>query len=236
MQVPGPRIQRDPATVRIIRSAFLLLTALAAGACSEVVPGLNVAKVDEGVHVFGEKEGTARGSEWPPYGPRAVPPPPSAVAAAEPAPLGKYEVVRVSPQVVAGLRQQQAASARDAVAGLPVVSPADVPPEYRMGPGDVVLVSVWEHPEFSQPVTGGDNNLAEKEGRIVAADGSLYYPVVGTLRAAGLTVRELREIFAQRLAGLVVDPKVDAKVLSYRAHRVHSSSRAFSVCPICDKN
>jgi polysaccharide export outer membrane protein len=220
MQAPGPRIQRDPATVRIIRSAFLLLTALAAGACSEVVPGLNVAKVDEGVHVFGEKESTARGSEWPPYGPRAVPPPPSAVAAAEPAPLGKYEVVRVSPQVVAGLRQQQAASARDAVAGLPVASPADVPPEYRMGPGDVVLVSVWEHPEFSQPVTGGDNNLAEKEGRIVAADGSLYYPVVGTLRAAGLTVRELREVFAQRLEGLVVDPKVDAKVLSYRAHRV----------------
>jgi polysaccharide biosynthesis/export protein len=218
--------------------------------CAEVVPGLNVPKVAEGVYTFGdtaaepERAAAAPGSngEWPPYGPSRVPPPPSAVpqqpaidapVAAAALPAGKYEVVRVTPSVVASLRQRAAAPVADAAQELPAVNPADVPPEYRIGPGDVVYITVWDHPEFSQPVaadaadhagsSGRSVDMAQRQGRLVASDGSIYYPYIGNLHVGGKTTRELRELIVRGLERVVVDPKIDVKIVAYRAYRVQVS-------------
>ena len=206
--------------IQLLRVACLLpvLAGLFAAGCAEVVPGLDMPDVDEGVHVLeAPAPGGVLAGEWPPYGPRTVPAPPSAIAEPEQVVPDKYEVVRVTPQVVASMRR---ANPDDATRTLPAVSPADVPPEYRVGPGDVLFVTVWDHPELAQPVRGGLQDLAVKEGRLVAADGTMYYPYAGSLRVAGLTCAEVRAVLTTRLTGVVIDPKVDVKVVSYRAYRV----------------
>lgn len=194
-------------------------------ACAHMAPGLNIPEGEEGVHPFSTPgqiaDKAADKSEWPPYGPNKVPPLPSAIpeTQAPDAKIEKYEVVRVTPAVVARLRLGEDSLADDPTLKLPAVSPADVPPEYKIGPGDVLFVTVWEHPELTQPVSGILRD-AEKEGRLVASDGSMYYPYVGTFHVAGMTCPEAREFISQHLTDAVVDPKVDIRVVAYRAYRV----------------
>jgi polysaccharide export outer membrane protein len=58
--------------------------------------------------------------------------------------------------------------------------------EYTIGPGDVLSVSVWRHPELSQQVT-------------VRSNGQATFAPVGDLRAAGSTPTELSRELVQRL-------------------------------------
>ncbi len=58
--------------------------------------------------------------------------------------------------------------------------------EYTIGPGDVLSVSVWRHPELERQVVVRSNGLAA-------------FPPVGDLRAAGATPAELSRELVQRL-------------------------------------
>jgi len=58
--------------------------------------------------------------------------------------------------------------------------------EYTIGPGDILSVSVWRHPELERQV-------------VVRADGLATFPPVGDLRASGATSQELSRELAQRL-------------------------------------
>ena len=58
--------------------------------------------------------------------------------------------------------------------------------EYTIGPGDVLSVSVWRHPELTQQVT-------------VRSNGQATFAPVGDLRAAGATPTELSRELVQRL-------------------------------------
>src|SRR5262249_13177921 len=59
-------------------------------------------------------------------------------------------------------------------------------PDYVLGPGDAMDVSVTSHPGYDRSVT-------------IQPDGKIFYPGVGEVTAAGLTVPQLRE---KLLAGL----------------------------------
>ncbi len=223
----GDRLSRTVRSLRLVcsgvfgRLGVFVLAGLLPVGCANVVPGLNLPETEEGVHeIQVPAKGATVKAEWPPYGPREVPPPPSALPESGVATPERYRLVRVTPQVVASLRQASATVLGDPVSELPDVSPAYVPPEYRVGPGDVLFVTVWDHPELAQPVKGGLQDLAVKEGRLVAADGTMYYPYAGTLRVGGLTCAEIRESLAGRLKDVILEPKVDVKVVNYRAHRV----------------
>jgi len=58
--------------------------------------------------------------------------------------------------------------------------------EYRIGPSDVLTVSVWQQEELTRTVT-------------VRSDGAITFPLLGDLPVAGLTPLELRDILATRL-------------------------------------
>lgn len=205
---------RHPASRLCIAAAASLLYG-----CAHTLPGLNVEEGAPGVHSYGERN----------PGPDAA--------------LRKYEVVRVTPAVVAGLRERLVAQALARAPHLPVVSPADVPPEYRIGRGDVLFVTVWGHPELIEPgLPQIDNTLRpatgaagpsshsrisdratssnEAAGRLVAADGTMYYPHVGRFTVAGMTCAEASKYIAKHLSGVILDPKVDTRVVAYRAYRV----------------
>ncbi len=66
---------------------------------------------------------------------------------------------------------------------------------YKLGPEDVVEISVW-----------GDEELAREV--VVRPDGGVSFPLVGDLKAGGLTVAQLREEVRKRIVEYVPDAAV----------------------------
>lgn len=75
---------------------------------------------------------------------------------------------------------------------------------YRMAPGDELKINVFDNPDIS-----GEYQ--------VDAAGNISFPLVGQVRAAGLTVDELKTDLTARLnRDYLVDPKLSVEVLNFR--------------------
>jgi len=73
-----------------------------------------------------------------------------------------------------------------------------------MGPGDKVQVSVFGHPDLSSQPT-------------VNANGNIAMPLLGQVKATGLTVGELQRDLERALdKDFVANPRVSIEVLTYR--------------------
>lgn len=94
-----------------------------------------------------------------------------------------------------------------------------LPPPYVVGPGDVLTVTVWDHPELSLPLQASAQAL-EAGGRLVREDGTFFFPYAGTLQASGLTTDQLRRELTRRLTRVMPDPQVDVSVLRYASQKV----------------
>lgn len=90
---------------------------------------------------------------------------------------------------------------------------------YRVGPGDVLQITVWDHPELTIPA--GSFRDAETSGQQVGEDGMMYYPYVGSIRAAGKTTAELRREITSALAEFIQDPQLDVRVIAHRSQKVY---------------
>jgi len=89
--------------------------------------------------------------------------------------------------------------------------------EYRIAPFDVLLVTVWDHPELTTPT--GQFRSPEENGNRVGADGTMYYPHVGVVQVGDRTVAEVRRVLAERLARVVSNPQLDVRVAAFRGKR-----------------
>ena len=92
------------------------------------------------------------------------------------------------------------------------------PEPYRIGVGDELYITVWDHTELTSPA--GPQQQASANGRLVRADGTLFYPYAGIIKAGGLTVEDLRLELSSRLTKYVEKPQVDVSVISYGVQRV----------------
>ena len=90
---------------------------------------------------------------------------------------------------------------------------------YTIGAQDVLIVTVWDHPELSLPL--GQFRTDAATGTLVDEDGCFYYPFVGRIKAAGSTSNEVRERLTLALSKSLRNPQVDVKVLSYRSKKVY---------------
>lgn len=80
--------------------------------------------------------------------------------------------------------------------------------DYIVGPRDVLKVTVFGEAELSRDVT-------------VENDGTFDYPLIGRVRAAGQTVRQIEaEIKARLSKGLIVNPTVNVDIGAYRSQAV----------------
>lgn len=78
---------------------------------------------------------------------------------------------------------------------------------YRLDVGDKVRVIVFGEPDLSSPENGFEVNSA----------GYISMPLIGPIRAKGLTVEELERQIEEKLkAGYLKNPKVSVEVLNYR--------------------
>lgn len=79
---------------------------------------------------------------------------------------------------------------------------------YVLGAEDVLAISVWKDEHLTREV-------------VVRPDGSVSFPLVGDVQAAGRTVEELRTELVKRLTKFIPTPQVSvavSKVLSYRIY------------------
>ncbi|MGK9067477.1 polysaccharide biosynthesis/export family protein [Stutzerimonas chloritidismutans] len=92
------------------------------------------------------------------------------------------------------------------------------PEAYRIGANDLLYITVWDHPELTAP--SGPQQQIDANGRLVRPDGTLFYPYIGNVQAAGRTIEELRTEIARRLANYVDSPQVDVSLLRFGSQRV----------------
>ena len=81
--------------------------------------------------------------------------------------------------------------------------------KYRLAAGDVLTIGVW-----------GYEDLQAKE-LMVKHDGSIAFPLVGEVQAAGMSSAELTGILTTGLSEYVKDPNVTVNVLKFHTTRVY---------------
>ena len=72
----------------------------------------------------------------------------------------------------------------------------NVPPDYRIGAGDVLQIIVWKEPDASVPAV------------VVRADGKITVPLLKEVHVAGMTPAELEKMLAERLGQIVLGADV----------------------------
>ena len=125
----------------------------------------------------------------------------------EPAELTGGTVVRVQPITLDLLNRLDAAHEQQARKVAEEF--ATKPQGYAIGVGDVLQVTVWDHPELTIPA--GSFRDVEFSGQQVGEDGYIYYPYVGMVKAAGMNVAALRDILTERLSRYIQNPQLDVR-------------------------
>ena len=89
----------------------------------------------------------------------------------------------------------------------PSVSPeaetADKLKRYRLGPNDLILITVDRFPDFNFQGT-------------VNPEGAIVLPLIGTVNLEGLTLAEAQENIRQALDRYIIDPRVSLSLLAQR--------------------
>ncbi len=92
--------------------------------------------------------------------------------------------------------------------GMPAPAAGQGMPVYRLNPGDVVRISVWREEELL------------REARI-QPDGTVSYPLVGSVPAAGQTPGEVADAITERLEEFIPDAVVTVELLEAQGYRVY---------------
>ena len=91
---------------------------------------------------------------------------------------------------------------------------------YRVGAGDTLLVAVYGHPELSL-ASYASVAPGRQVGLLIDNDGSMQFPLIGTVNVAGKTAEELRAFLQRELAVFVKDPKVTVQIINHASIRYY---------------
>jgi len=143
----------------------------------------------------------------------------------------QIELVDITPQL---LQANQQATMN---AAIPQALLDYKPEPYRIGAGDSLYITIWDHPELTSPA--GVQQQTAANGRLVRPDGTLFYPYIGVIKVEGMTIEELRQAITSKISKYVERPQVDINVIAYNSQRVlfqgafvKTDPQAFTAAPI----
>ncbi|MYN13587.1 sugar transporter [Pusillimonas sp. TS35] len=124
------------------------------------------------------------------------------------------------------LLAREANAARTNVA--PDVEQLFTPPErYLVGPGDILNIVVWNHPELALSGAGTASTTAVPgapdvgNGYNVSPDGMIQFPFLGPVRVSGMNEYQIRAMLVRRLVGHISEPQITVRIQAYRNGRVY---------------
>lgn len=91
--------------------------------------------------------------------------------------------------------------------------------DYKVGKGDILNITVWNHPELTIPA--GSQRSAAEAGNWVHNDGTIFYPYIGRINVEGLRVTEIRNLLEEHLSSYIESPQVEVTVAAFRSKRVY---------------
>ncbi len=89
--------------------------------------------------------------------------------------------------------------------------------EYKIGKNDVLNIFVVDHPEMSSQRI----NLGEIAGTTVHKDGFVHMPVIGKLKAEGLSIIEFADALQAEAGKYLVSPAVSVEMLHYASQKFY---------------
>lgn len=100
------------------------------------------------------------------------------------------------------------------------------PQPYKIGTGDYLAITVWDHPELVMPVNSMTGTMATLTGALpagytVSSEGKIQFPYAGDFKVEGLTELQARDLLVQRLSNYIKKPEVTLRVMSFRSKRVY---------------
>lgn len=101
----------------------------------------------------------------------------------------------------------QSVSAQEPGRAIPDTKPAPGLEHYKIGPEDVLFISVWKNDALSRAV-------------IVRPDGKISLPLLNDVQAAGLTPAELQALLVQKLSDYMPAPEVAVIVNEVHSFKV----------------
>jgi polysaccharide biosynthesis/export protein len=96
---------------------------------------------------------------------------------------------------------------------------------YKLGVGDVLQITVWDHPELVAALGQPNQNTRLSDagpGFVVDADGNVQFPyITHALHVVGKTEAQVQREVYQDLSKVFVKPQVTVRVSSFRASQVY---------------
>ena len=153
----------------------------------------------------------------------------------EPA-IQDYTLVMITPKLVKDMNVEQALSRKQAIGTGPFANLSSF--TYRLGPQDVLRIFVWGNPDLSPVITvmTTGNVASTPAGRTINQQGDIFFPMVGNIKAAGLTIPEFREALSRKLSKYIKDPQVEVDIAGFRSQKIFISGevKVPGIVPITD--
>jgi len=131
-------------------------------------------------------------------------------------------ITSISPALIRSLVETESAQVPQEVKALFGEAPV-----YTIGPGDVVGVIIYDHPELL-PNSGAvisqqidPTGISVAPGFIVGSTGEISFPYIGRVKLAGLTEIEASDLIARRIASYIKEPQVTVRIQSFRSRRAY---------------
>lgn len=114
---------------------------------------------------------------------------------------------------------------------LSLIEPVDDPykpskrdDSYRIGRGDVLQITVWDHPELAAAAGTPVETTRMHDpapGFVVDGSGQIHFPFTGTIPVVGRTTQDVQKDIQTALGRTYKSPQVTVRVASFRAAQVY---------------
>ncbi|MEM5435714.1 polysaccharide biosynthesis/export family protein [Paraburkholderia diazotrophica] len=99
------------------------------------------------------------------------------------------------------------------------------PEPYTLGKGDVLQITVWDHPELAEsqgPVGQTTTRPSDPvPGFVIDQDGNLDFPYAGQVHVEGLRPEQVQRQLTAALTRVFIKPQVTVRIASFRARQIY---------------